>query len=382
MILTEFNWKHFKYRFDSISIFFHCDTDLLNNLDIYFYLNSEIFSRGASALIGIDETRKAERSRSLRKSAGIGSCSVMQTSDGHRKFSQLACCRGWSTLGRSQAVLSSDLCEYLVLSSAADNLFAGQTAVGKISSCLALNSISHLVNVTKDMMACSLIMTLLAKVLSCLESTWSLTASNLVRKKMWQSISLLRIICLTKWRRLSPWWWSGLRVIWVMSPCSPLAASDETSSAQFHNCCSANGSVPVVSRWVGLLRVSTVYICEIFSIASSQWARQRRWRKKFRFYLCWCRRKSPDKMTCWEVANWTELLYWGCLTLVSWLLKRSKKPRRRKNALEGGWERDKQDAGCWTSAFLNLRWNFAHEIHILFLIPNLAKIHISIPKCT
>ena len=35
-----------------------------------------------------------------------------------------------------------------------------------------------------------------------------------------------------------------------MSPCSPLAASDETSSAQFHNCCSsANGSVPVVSRW-------------------------------------------------------------------------------------------------------------------------------------
>ena len=65
-------------------------------------------------------------------------------------------------------------------------------------------------------------------------------------------------------------------------------------------------------------------------------------------YSCWCRRKSPDKMTCWEVANWTELLYWGCLTLVSWLLKRSKKPRRRKNALEGGWERDKQDAGCWT----------------------------------
>ena len=183
MILTEFNWKHFKYRFDSISIFFHCDTDLLNNLDIYFYLNSEIFSRGASALIGIDETRKAERSRSLRKSAGIGSCSVMQTSDGHRKFSQLACCRGWSTLGGSQAVLFSDMCEYLVLSSAADNLFAGQTAVGKISSCLALNSISHFVNVTKDMMACSLIMTLLAKVLSCLESTWSLTASNLVRRK-------------------------------------------------------------------------------------------------------------------------------------------------------------------------------------------------------
>ena len=35
-----------------------------------------------------------------------------------------------------------------------------------------------------------------------------------------------------------------------MSPCSPLAASDETSSAQFHNSnCSANGSVPVVSRW-------------------------------------------------------------------------------------------------------------------------------------
>ena len=162
-------------------------------------------------------------------------------------------------------------------------------------------------------------------------------------KKLWQSISFLRIICLTKWR------WSGLRVIWVMSPCSPLAASHETSSAQFHNCCSANGSVPLVSGWVGLLRVSTVYICKSFSIASSQWARQRRWhRKRFRFYSCWCRRKSPDKMTCWEVANWTELLYWGCLTLVSWLLKRSKKPRRRKNALEGGWERDKQDAGCWT----------------------------------
>ena len=67
---------------------------------------------------------------------------------------------------------------------AADNLFAGQTAVGKISSWLALNSISHLVNVTKDIMACSLIMTLLAKVMSCLESTWSLTASNLFRKNV------------------------------------------------------------------------------------------------------------------------------------------------------------------------------------------------------
>ena len=76
------------------------------------------------------------------------------------------------------------MCEYLVLSSAADNLFAGQTAVGKISSCLALNSISHLVNVTKDMMACSLIMTLLANIMSCLESTWSLTASNWSEKNV------------------------------------------------------------------------------------------------------------------------------------------------------------------------------------------------------
>ena len=33
-------------------------------------------------------------------------------------------------------------------------------------------------------MACSLIMTLLAKVMSCLESTWSLTASNLFRKNV------------------------------------------------------------------------------------------------------------------------------------------------------------------------------------------------------
>lgn len=226
---------------------------------------------------------------------------------------------------------------------AADNLFAGQTAVGKISSCLALNSISHLVNVTKDMMACSLIMTLLANVMSWLESTWSLTASE----KMCQSISLLRIICLTKWRRLSSWRWSGLRVIWVMSPCSPLAWQPLTRQAALNFTtadCSANGSVPVVSRWATC--ESALFIFAKVSQLSlvNELGKDDDTEK----VQIWCRRKSPDKMTCWEVANWTELLYWGCLKLVSWLLKRSKKPRRRKNALEGRWERDEQDVGCWT----------------------------------
>ena len=132
-------------------------------------------------------------------------------------------------------------------------------------------------------------------------------------------------------------WWARAR---RWQPLTRQAALNFTTAD-----CSANGSVPVVSRWAAM-RVSTVYICKSFSIVSSQ--NELGKDDDTEKVQIWCRRKSPDKMTCWEVANWTELLYWGCLKLVSRLLKRSKKPRRRKNALEGRWERDEQDVGCWT----------------------------------
>ena len=160
------------------------------------------------------------------------------------------------------------MCEYLVLSSAADNLFAGQTAVGKISSCLALNSISHLVNVTKDMMACSLIMTLLAKVLSCLESTWSLTASNLVRRKCGNQSAFCELYVSQSEEG------SRMVMIWVarhlgdepVLAVGSLSRDKQRSISQLllsKRQCSC-------SQQVGLLRVSTVYICKSFSIASSQ----------------------------------------------------------------------------------------------------------------
>ena len=192
----------------------------------------------------------------------------MQTSDGDHKFPQLACCRGRSTLGRSQAVLSSDMCEYLVLSSAADNLFAGQTAVGKISSCLALNSISHLVNVTKDMMACSLVMTLLAIIMSCLESTWSLTASNLARKNVAINQPFANYMSHKVKKALA------LVMIWVVRHLGdePVLAVGSLSRDKQRSISQLllSKRQRSCSQQVGLLRVSTVYICEIFSIASSQ----------------------------------------------------------------------------------------------------------------
>ena len=131
-------------------------------------------------------------------------------------------------------------------------------------------------------------------------------------------------------------WWARAR---RWQPLTRQAALNFTTAD-----CSANGSVPVVSRWACC--ESALFIFAKVSQLSlvNELGKDDDTEK----VQIWCRRKSPDKMTCWEVANWTELLYWGCLKLVSWLLKRSKKPRRRKNALEGRWEGHKQDVGCWT----------------------------------
>ena len=120
----------------------------------------------------------------------------------------------------------------------ADNLFAGQTAVGKISSCLTLNSISQLVNVTKDMMAWKAYTDYdsIGK-WSCLEWTLSMTASNLVLKKCGNQSAFceLHVSQSEEGSRLgddlgcaSSGWWARARR-WQL-------ASDETSSAQFHNC--------------------------------------------------------------------------------------------------------------------------------------------------
>ena len=209
----------------------------------------------------------------------------MQTSDEDHKFSQLACCRGWSTLVRSQAVLSSDMCEYLVLSSAADNLFAGQTAVGKISSCLTLNSISHLVNVTKDMMAWKAYTDYdsIGK-WSCIESTWSMTTSNLVRKNVAINQPFANYMSHKVKNPLV------LAMIWVarhlgdepVLAVGSLPRDKQRSISQQQLLSKRQRSC---SQQVGNLRVSTVYICKSYSIVSSQWARQRRWqRKRFRFY--------------------------------------------------------------------------------------------------
>ena len=66
-------------------------------------------------------------------------------------------------------------------------------------------------------------------------------------------------------------WWARAR---CWQPLTRQAALNFTTAD-----CSANGSVPVISRWAAM-RVSTVYICKSFSIVSSQWARQRRWHRK------------------------------------------------------------------------------------------------------
>ena len=189
-------------------------------------------------------------------------------------------------------------------------------------------------------------MTLLAKVLSCLESTWSLTASNLVRKNVAINQPFANYMSHKVKKALA------LVMIWVarhlgdepVLAVGSLSRDKQRSISQLllsKRQCSCSQQVGGPASSQHCLYLQKFLNC-IQSISSAKTMTQ----KKFRFYSCWCRRKSPDKMTCWEVANWTELLYWGCLTLVSWLLKRSKKPRRRKNAPEGGWERDKQDAGC------------------------------------
>ena len=204
----------------------------------------------------------------------------MQTSDGDRRFSHLACCRGWSTLVRSQAVLSSDMCEYLVLSSAADNLFAGQTAVGKISSCLTLNSISHLVNLTKAhwlWLYWQMVMSWMNLVVDSFQFGPKKSGNQSAYCELYVSQSEEG----SSWRR------SGLRVIWVMSPCSPLAArlwrDKQRSISQLLLLSKRQRSY---SQQLGLLRVSTVYICKSFSIASSQRARQRRWHRKGSDFIC------------------------------------------------------------------------------------------------